>query len=122
MLPALLRTWRASRLRRGGNSAIIESLRYSTSSESSSSRQNKEQKKSPSPAAVSTSTPPTEPAPEECCGKGCEECVWTVYWNDLREYHISVAEAQGIERPLDPFEIFEQRLAEKERKKKKKCD
>jgi len=29
---------------------------------------------------------PTEPAPEECCGNGCERCVWTTYWEELAEW------------------------------------
>jgi len=117
MLPALAWAWKASRLRHGGK---LERMRYSTSYESSSSRQNNKQKETPSSAKVTTTpplTPPSEPAPEECCGKGCEECVWTVYWNESREYQISLAEAQGIERPLDPFELLEQRLAAKEKKR-----
>jgi hypothetical protein len=122
MLPALARAWKASRLRHGGTLAILERLRYSTSLEGSPSRQNKEHKNSPpsSPAVtLTTPPPPSEPAPEECCGKGCEECVWTVYWNEYREYQISLAEAQGIERTLDPFEVLEQRLSAAKEKKKK---
>ena len=118
MLPTLTSAWRASRLRHDTPLALLARLRYSTLSESSSVQpKNKENKiESPGPATVVPTTPPREPAPEECCGKGCEECVWTVYWNDLREYEIAQAEAQGVERPLDPFELLERRLAEKENK------
>lgn len=23
---------------------------------------------------------PVEPGPDECCGRGCNDCVWTLYW------------------------------------------
>jgi hypothetical protein len=43
------------------------------------------------PFATALSVPrsqprPTEPAPEECCGNGCERCVWTTYWEELAEW------------------------------------
>jgi Oxidoreductase-like protein, N-terminal len=123
MLPGLARTWRASRLRQDKHLAMLEQLRYSSSSKTSSLQQ---EDKNISPSSVvgpappnnSLPTPPIEPAPEECCGKGCEECVWTVYWNNLREYEIIEAAKEGVERPLDPFELLEQRLAAKEKKQK----
>jgi hypothetical protein len=31
-------------------------------------------------------TPPREPAPEECCGKGCTPCVFDVYAEALERY------------------------------------
>ena len=31
-------------------------------------------------------TPPREPAPEECCGKGCTPCVLDVYAEALERY------------------------------------
>jgi Oxidoreductase-like protein, N-terminal len=30
--------------------------------------------------------PPREPAPEECCGKGCTPCVFDVYGEALERY------------------------------------
>eukprot|EP00298_Acanthocystis_sp_HF-20_P023435 c3236_g1_i1.p1 GENE.c3236_g1_i1~~c3236_g1_i1.p1 ORF type:complete len:102 (+),score=24.20 c3236_g1_i1:30-335(+) len=30
--------------------------------------------------------PPSEPAPSECCGNGCDECVWVEYWKKMEEY------------------------------------
>jgi hypothetical protein len=32
-------------------------------------------------------TPPREPAPEECCGKGCTPCVFDVYAEALERYN-----------------------------------
>ena len=26
---------------------------------------------------------PREPGPEECCGRGCETCVWSLYTHEL---------------------------------------
>ena len=54
---------------------------------------------------------PVEPGPEECCGRGCAECVWTTYWDDLKAYEAAMAKAKGIEPPIDPFEELERRLA-----------
>jgi len=30
--------------------------------------------------------PPTEPEPWECCGNGCEPCVYDRYWQALERY------------------------------------
>ncbi len=30
--------------------------------------------------------PPTEPEPWECCGGGCEPCVYDRYWEALTRY------------------------------------
>jgi hypothetical protein len=121
MLPALTRVYRASRLRHDTDIHLLNKLRYFATSQSAPSQQNpQEEKNRPFPTDTDNSTlatPPPEPAPEECCGKGCEECVWTVYWNQLREYQIAVADAQGIERQLDPFEILELQLAERNKGK-----
>jgi hypothetical protein len=35
-------------------------------------------------------SPPKEPDPHECCGNGCENCVWTTYFERLAEYEESV--------------------------------
>lgn len=54
---------------------------------------------------------PTEPEPYECCGRGCEYCVWTLYWEELKEYQREVAKVQGLAvKEKDPFEEFEKRL------------
>lgn len=57
---------------------------------------------------------PTEPAVGDCCGRGCEECVWTTYWKDVGDYNKIAAEVTGIEAPLDPFEELERKLAQKQ--------
>jgi hypothetical protein len=31
-------------------------------------------------------TPPREPAPEECCGKGCTPCVFDTYAEAMERY------------------------------------
>lgn len=66
---------------------------------------------------VSTSAPlaatrvrPTEPEPDDCCGRGCAECVWTSYWEELKAFETQEAAAQGRQRALDPFELLERRL------------
>ena len=114
---------KASKLRHNNSLALLEKLRHFTSSGTLLTQQNQNNQNNPSPAIATPAEkflpgPPPEPGTEECCGKGCEECVWTVYWNNLRDYQIAVAEAQGIERTLDPFEQLERRLAEKEKEKK----
>jgi hypothetical protein len=38
--------------------------------------------RSPLPQPV----PPTEPEPWECCGSGCEPCVYDRYWQELERY------------------------------------
>lgn len=30
--------------------------------------------------------PPKMPEEHECCGNGCDECVWTFYFDDQKEY------------------------------------
>lgn len=67
---------------------------------------------SPSLPCGSSLGRPKEPDPEECCGRGCAECVWTIYWDDLKAYEAAMAKAQGRAPPLDPFEEMERRLAE----------
>lgn len=59
---------------------------------------------------------PEEPDPHECCGRGCEFCVWTVYYEDLQAYQRAVAAEKGGAVPAerDAFAAFEQRLREQE--------
>lgn len=38
------------------------------------------------PPLPNAGAPPTEPAPEECCGNDCRDCVWTEYWAALTAY------------------------------------
>jgi len=35
---------------------------------------------------VNKPVPPREPAPEECCGKGCTPCVYDLYDAALERY------------------------------------
>jgi hypothetical protein len=61
-----------------------------------------------------------EPDPDECCNQGCETCVWTVYWEEQRQYQREAAKVlgvrfggyQGAAEALDPFEALELRLAQ----------
>lgn len=47
-----------------------------------------------------------------CCAQmGCKECVWDVYWQDLKAYDAERARREGKVPPLDPFEELERRLA-----------
>lgn len=60
--------------------------------------------------------PPVEPDPNECCGRGCTECVWTVYVEELQQYNADLAALEGQAPPEDPFAALERQLAEKERR------
>lgn len=44
-----------------------------------------------------------EPGDNDCCGNGCQECVWTVYWDAL-------AKLSGSSRRPTAFEQLEARL------------
>ena len=43
---------------------------------------------------------PREPAPEECCGRGCDLCVYDRYYETLERYR----EALRLWRSLHPEE------------------
>lgn len=61
---------------------------------------------------------PDEPSPGECCGKGCTDCVWTMYWEEKQAYAKQVEEGTGMKVAPDPFAEFERRLeAEAERRR-----
>ncbi|MGA0605957.1 oxidoreductase-like domain-containing protein [Phenylobacterium sp. VNQ135] len=45
-------------------------------------------------------SPPREPAPEECCGRGCEPCIFDYYERALERW-----EARIRERGLDPDDL-----------------
>jgi hypothetical protein len=36
-------------------------------------------------------SPPVEPEPWECCGSGCEPCVYDRYWEELARYEEALA-------------------------------
>lgn len=57
---------------------------------------------------------PQEPGPQDCCGKGCQECVWTVYLESKKAYEDMVADMKGVPRELTAFDLLELRLKEKE--------
>ncbi|XP_047319027.1 uncharacterized protein DDB_G0284459 [Impatiens glandulifera] len=31
--------------------------------------------------------PPEKPLPGDCCGNGCEPCVWDIYYEELADYN-----------------------------------
>ncbi|ERM96353.1 hypothetical protein AMTRI_Chr09g35390 [Amborella trichopoda] len=31
--------------------------------------------------------PPEKPLPGDCCGSGCERCIWDIYYEDLEAYN-----------------------------------
>ena len=37
---------------------------------------------------------PREPSSTECCGNGCDRCVWTVYWTELQRWQQSQGDAR----------------------------
>jgi Oxidoreductase-like protein, N-terminal len=52
-----------------------------------------------------TPTQSTSQAPCCCTQRGCQECVWDVYWRDMKAYDETVALAEGKPPPVDPFEV-----------------
>ena len=54
-----------------------------------------------SPLFTSTVRPvptsmPVEPNPTQCCGSGCERCVWTDYWADLQAWEDAANAASRV--------------------------
>ncbi|WP_434779662.1 oxidoreductase-like domain-containing protein [Neisseria sp. Ec49-e6-T10] len=39
--------------------------------------------------------PPVPPQENECCGNGCDDCVWTVYYAALQVYQAKLAKQQA---------------------------
>jgi len=35
---------------------------------------------------MNTDEAPTPPEPNDCCGNGCELCVWDLYYEELRQW------------------------------------
>ena len=44
-----------------------------------------------SPEPVPPPLPPKPPVEGECCGRGCEYCVWVYYDQALRRYETALA-------------------------------
>lgn len=40
--------------------------------------------------AVPPPVPPVEPEPWQCCGSGCDPCVYDRYWEDLDRYEAAL--------------------------------
>lgn len=38
------------------------------------------------PCVAHKPQPPREPDPLECCGSGCDPCVYDLYWDALARY------------------------------------
>lgn len=38
--------------------------------------------------------PPEPPSDNECCGNGCDPCVWTVYQTAMNDYRQALARWQ----------------------------
>lgn len=71
------------------------------------------QQRTKSDSAGEEKMPPREPAPDECCGNGCMDCVWTQYWAELKQYKIKKGEIDVSLPPVpdeDPFVAFERKL------------
>jgi hypothetical protein len=50
--------------------------------------------------------PPIEPDPSQCCGSGCDPCIFDFYSEELQEYRLKLAEwkvrqAARVERPAE---------------------
>jgi ATP-dependent RNA helicase DDX46/PRP5 len=65
----------------------------------------------PPPPPPPPGPPPPPPGPDECCGRGCTSCVWTVHWEVLREHDAAAAAAEGRPPLEDHFAAMERRLA-----------
>ncbi|KAK4532256.1 hypothetical protein CCYA_CCYA11G3113 [Cyanidiococcus yangmingshanensis] len=80
--------------RNSERSGFVSATRAAASNElqhgQSSSSQNKELLSEAD--NINPLTPPKEPGPYDCCGNGCENCVWTTYYEKLKEYRESLKE------------------------------
>lgn len=59
------------------------------------------------PSPASRPAPPREPEPWECCGSGCEPCVYDRYWDAVERYErdlerwLQAQQAQAVNGPQD---------------------
>lgn len=66
------------------------------------------------------STAPVEPGPEDCCMRGCANCVWDVYFEALKQHrkaegdkgavHPAYAAATSIDAAMEAFAKLERQL------------
>lgn len=46
---------------------------------------------------MTTPEAPIPPNPNECCGNGCEPCIWDIYREELRKWQEEQAKADEEE-------------------------
>lgn len=46
--------------------------------------------------------PPIEPEPWECCGSGCDPCIYDRYWEALTNYEIALRTWEARQLPPVP--------------------
>jgi Oxidoreductase-like protein, N-terminal len=54
------------------------------------------------PSRASITTKPESPAASECCGTGCDDCVWVEYWRALTEWEEHKLKQQQAEQEVKP--------------------
>eukprot|EP01024_Parvocaulis_polyphysoides_P050439 TRINITY_DN490_c0_g1_i2.p3 TRINITY_DN490_c0_g1~~TRINITY_DN490_c0_g1_i2.p3 ORF type:complete len:114 (+),score=5.67 TRINITY_DN490_c0_g1_i2:248-589(+) len=57
-------------------------------------------------------SPPAPPKPEDCCHNSCAQCVWKLYFEELKQYRAAckTEAVQAANTPMDVFERLEQKL------------
>jgi hypothetical protein len=59
----------------------------------------------PVPAVVASPPPvrpePVMPTPEMCCGNGCQNCVYLVYWSEMADLERERAAGEGVFTGID---------------------
>lgn len=43
--------------------------------------------------------PPEEPLPDNCCGRGCEHCVYYVYYDAVDAWACEISAPDNLSRP-----------------------